>query len=124
MNERYDQKYGLIWGATTADWGDVQPEHEWGVYLTEDTHYAIDIYDNAMFLIAIKNYMSLIGAHHSRYAIWQNISKSIFKNVRKYLWDTRQNKFIPYIYLNGSPFPDNFDENQIHYHVLYLLFQF
>jgi len=116
MNERYNKSYGLIRGATTADWGDVQPEHEWGVYLTEDTHYAIDIYDNAMFLIAIKNYMSLIGEHHSRYTYWQDISQNIFKNVRKHLWDPRQKKFIPHIYLNGSPFPDNFDENQIHYH--------
>ncbi len=40
-------------GCTTADWGDVQPEHDWGVYLTKDTHLAIDIYDNAMFLIAL-----------------------------------------------------------------------
>jgi len=30
MNERFNEHYGLIWGATTADWGDVQPEHNWG----------------------------------------------------------------------------------------------
>jgi len=48
MNERFSKKYRLIWGATTADWGDVQPEHEWGVELDENTHYAIDIYDNAI----------------------------------------------------------------------------
>ncbi|MDX2432830.1 MAG: hypothetical protein QNK35_17965 [Bacteroides sp.] len=52
MNHRFNADYGLIWGATTTDWGDVQPEHDWGVFLTEDTHYALDIYDNAMFLIA------------------------------------------------------------------------
>ena len=38
MNHRYNEGYGLIRGATTADWGDVQPEHDWGVYLTDDTH--------------------------------------------------------------------------------------
>jgi len=31
MQHRYNQEYGLIIGATTADWGDVQPEHGWGV---------------------------------------------------------------------------------------------
>mgnify|MGYP000697629633 CR=1 FL=1 len=31
----------------------MQPEHEWGVYLTEDTHYAIDIYDNALLIVAL-----------------------------------------------------------------------
>jgi hypothetical protein len=33
MTHRYNEKYGLIWGATTADWGDVQPEHKWGFIL-------------------------------------------------------------------------------------------
>ena len=33
MNRRYSPKYGLIYGATTVDWGDVQPEANWGVVL-------------------------------------------------------------------------------------------
>ena len=28
MHHRFNQQYGLLWGATTADWGDVQPDHE------------------------------------------------------------------------------------------------
>ena len=37
-------------------------------------------------------------------------------NARKYLWDEENQKFIPHIYLEkGSPFPDDFDENQIYY---------
>lgn len=31
LNEKYNKQYGLLIGATTADWGDVQPEHPWGV---------------------------------------------------------------------------------------------
>ena len=27
LNDRFSEEYGLIWGATTVDWGDVQPEH-------------------------------------------------------------------------------------------------
>lgn len=27
MNEKFNKQYGLITGATTADWGDVQSEH-------------------------------------------------------------------------------------------------
>lgn len=30
MTKRYSHKYGLIYGATTVDWGDVQPETPWG----------------------------------------------------------------------------------------------
>ena len=113
MYHRYHEGYGLLWGATTADWGDVQPEHEWGVYLTEDTHYTIDIYDNAMFLIALDNLMELLPALSSR---WNETRKEVAAKCREYLWDERNQKFIPHLYLNGSPFPDGFDENKIYYH--------
>jgi hypothetical protein len=43
LEQRYSPKYGLIWGATTVDWGDVQPEHPWGVELDEHSHCAIDV---------------------------------------------------------------------------------
>lgn len=113
MNHRYNEQYGLLWGATTADWGDVQPEHEWGVYLTEDTHYALDIYDNAMFLIALENLMALLPNLKEK---WQPVHTQIFDNSRKFLWDETNQKFIPHIYLDSSPFPDDFDENEIYYH--------
>ena len=113
MNHRYNEQYGLLWGATTADWGDVQPEHEWGVYLTEDTHYAIDIYDNAMFLIALDNMMELLPDTKEK---WQSIREQIAENSRKHLWDKENQKFIPHIYLEDSPFPDDFNENKIYYH--------
>ena len=113
MNHRYNKDYGLLWGATTADWGDVQPEHEWGVYLTDDTHYAIDIYDNAMFLIALDNMMELLPGKKEK---WMPVRQMIAENSRKHLWDDDNQKFIPHIYLDGSPFPDDFDENEIYYH--------
>ena len=113
MNHRYNEKYGLLWGATTADWGDVQPEHEWGVYLTEDTHYAIDIYDNAMFLIALENLMEISPGIKEK---WMPVYNRIKDNCRSHLWDEANQKFIPHIYIDGSPFPDDFDENEIYYH--------
>jgi len=113
MNHRYDEEHGLLWGATTADWGDVQPEHEWGVFFTDDTHYCIDIYDNAMFLIALDNMMEMLPETREK---WEQIRKEIAHNTRTHLWDKENQKFIPHIYLDGSPFPDDFDENQIYYH--------
>ncbi|MCK5102352.1 MAG: hypothetical protein KAR17_06040, partial [Cyclobacteriaceae bacterium] len=113
MNHRYNKTFGLIWGATTADWGDVQPEHDWGVYFTDDTHYAIDIYDNAMFLIAIDNFLELVPEKKEK---WQPIHDEIAKNVREHLWDDENQKYIPHVYLDGSPFPDDFIENEIYYH--------
>lgn len=113
MNERYNKAYGLLWGATTVDWGDVQPEHDWGVHLDENSHIALDVYDNAMFLIALDNYMELVPEKASH---WKPIRDEIATNTMKHLWDEKNQKFIPHIYINGSPFSSDFDENQIYYH--------
>ena len=112
MKQRFNQQYGLIIGATTADWGDVQPEHGWGVDLDSNTHPAIDIYDNAMFVIALNNLLEIDPSAKQK---WSKVKDNITKNCRKYLWDTKQQKFIPHIYLKGSPFPADFDENKIYY---------
>jgi glycogen debranching enzyme len=110
---RFNDEYGLITGATTADWGDVQPEHGWGVDLDDNTHPAIDIYDNAMFIIALDNLMEMIPAYRDKYG---TVRSNLVENTRKHLWDRVSRKFIPHIYLDrGSPFPPDFDENQIYY---------
>lgn len=113
LNHRYSDKYGLLWGATTIDWGDVQPEHEWGVFLNSSSHLCVDIYDNAMFVIAIKDFMS-VTTHNKEF--WSATCNNITKNARTYLWDEERQKFIPHLYLDKSPFPDEFDELEIYYH--------
>jgi hypothetical protein len=114
LNERYNEPYGLLWGATTADWGDVQPEHEWGVNMDESSHLCIDIYDNAMFVIAINDLLKI--SKQANKTFWNKKKEALKKNIRKYLWDEKNQKYIPHIYLNGSPFPAGFDENAIYYH--------
>lgn len=112
MRERYTEKYGLITGATTADWGDVQPEAGYGVDIDGNTHVACDIYDNAMFIVALDNMTEMVPATKTK---WEKIKKDVAKNCRKYLWDVKKQKFIPHLYLKGSPFPADFDENNIFY---------
>lgn len=113
MNKRWSDKYNLVWGATTADWGDVQHTHPWGVYITEDTKYALDIYDNGMMLIALENLIDMVPSTKAK---WQTIRDEMAKNVMKHLWDEKNQKFIPHVYLDGSPYPDDFNENEIYYH--------
>ena len=115
MSERFSEQYGLLWGATTVDWGDVQPEHPWGVELDESSHLCIDIYDNAFFIIAINHFLDLTD-NKSKQKRWIDIREKTTKNIRKHLWDNQKKKFIPHIYLGDSPFPDDFDENAIYYH--------
>ncbi len=116
LNHRFDPVHGLIWGATTVDWGDVQPEHEWGVELDAGSHRALDIYDNAMLLIALRDYLALAGNDPAERARWQRVHDDLRANVRRHLWDARRGQFIPHVYLEGSPFPADFDERRLYYH--------
>ncbi|HNY78167.1 MAG: polysaccharide lyase family protein [Sedimentisphaerales bacterium] len=116
LAHRFDAAHGLVWGATTADWGDVQPEHEWGVELDDNSHRALDIYDNAMFLVAIDDYLLLAGDTEAQSARWRTVRDDLRANVRKHLWDADQRKFRPHIYLEESPFPSSFDEAAVYYH--------
>jgi hypothetical protein len=113
LNHRWSEKHGLIYGATTADWGDVQHCHPWGVFITEDTKFCLDIYDNAMLIIALDNLMELVPAFRKK---WEPIYNSIAANTMKFLWDESNQKFIPHVYLDGSPYSDDFNENEIFYH--------
>ena len=114
-HEKWNDTYGLITGATTADWGDVQPEHGWGVEIDENTHYTIDIYDNAMFALALDRLCELEGGSDSAHR-WLKLRDTLRQNIRTHLWDSRHQKFRPHIYLNGSPFPADFNEDEIYYH--------
>lgn len=115
LRERYNKKYGLLWGAMTADWGDVQPNDSFGCDWNELSNEAIDVYDNAMFMIALQ-YLIEVVPDPQKAAQWAKMKKGIHENVRKYLWDAKRQKFIPHIYPGKSPIPAGFDENTIHYH--------
>ncbi len=116
LTERFDRKHGLVWGGTRADWGDVQPEDSPGVRLDAKSHRALTAYDSAMLLIALNDYIQLVGEDRSGSRHWKKIRDKLKHNVRKYLWDAKNQKFIPHVYLDGSPFPRDFDENAIYYH--------
>ena len=115
MKERYNKKYGLLWGAMTADWGDVQPNTDNVVDIDSTTTPAIDIYDNAMFIIALDD-LAGMTSDTSEAQHWKELSRHIADNARKYLWDAKNQKFTPHIYLDKSPIPAGFDESKVFYH--------
>ena len=116
LNERFDPGHGLVWGGTTIDWGDVQPEGPRGTVLDSGSHRALSIYDNAMLVIAMNDYLQLLGDSAPEAAHWRVTRDKLRKNIRKHLWDANRKKFIPHVYLAGPPFPADFDENAIYYH--------
>lgn len=115
IRERYNKEYGLLYGAMTADWGDVQPYDDFGCDMNELSYPAIDVYDNAMFIIAM-DYLGQIAPQHPKAKHWKQLSDDIAKNVRKHLWDQQRRKFIPHLYLDKSPIPEGFDEMEVYYH--------
>ncbi|HWW38929.1 GH36-type glycosyl hydrolase domain-containing protein [Pedobacter sp.] len=115
LRERYNKQYGLLWGAMTADWGDVQPHDTFGCDWNELSNEAIDVYDNAMFIIALQYLIDVVPDKHKAEQ-WTKLKRGIYQNVRKYLWDAKNQKFIPHIYPDKSPIPAGFDENTIFYH--------
>jgi glycogen debranching enzyme len=116
LAHRWNAKYGLLWGATTVDWGDVQPEHPWGVELNAHSHLCLDIYDNAMWVIALRDLAELLADQPERARRWNTLRRQVAANIRRHLWDAGRQKFIPHVYLADSPFPADFDENAITYH--------
>lgn len=115
MKHRFNSTYGLLWGATTADWGDVQPGHPWGVKLDEFSFPAIDIYDNAMFLIALENYIALVSNKEGAKK-WEKIYMEVKENIKTHLWDDKNQKYKPHVYISAKAFPEVEDENEIFYH--------
>lgn len=82
LAHRFDREHSLLWGATTAHWGDVQPEHEWGVELDANSHPAIDIYDNAMFIIALNDLLHLLGPNSERTTRWREVRDQVKNAIR------------------------------------------
>ncbi len=115
LSERYSEKYGLIFGATTFDWGDVQVEGGAVVDVDSLTHWSIDAYDNAMLAIALESMAGFTNDTKEKER-WNILRTDILSNIRLHLWDGSSRKFIPHVYIDGSPFPKEFNENEIHYH--------
>ena len=114
MKHRFNKAYGLIWGATTVDWGDVQPRHPWGVKLDDQSVVSIDVYDNAMMLIAIQNFLELSNNPDWRDR-WERVYLQIRENTRKFLWDPGRQKFRPHLYVNCKEF-EAIHEEEIYLH--------
>jgi hypothetical protein len=115
LKYRWSDQYGLVIGATTIDWGDMQAQNGWGVAINEHTKWAISIYDNAMFLKAVNDFISMMPKNYHSEINWKKTAAGLKKSIRKNLWDARRKKYIPHIYLNGSPFSSNFNEREILY---------
>jgi len=113
LMNRYDSNYGLITGAYTADWGDVQFEDIPGTHISEKTHWTCDIYDNSLFFQAC-NELSLMQSdleENERAIFWADTARSIKENANKYLW--QQDKGYYKMHVQNSLINSNFNEEEM-----------
>lgn len=113
LTNRYDSNYGLVTGAYTADWGDVQFEDTPGTHVSEKTHWTCDIYDNSIFFQAC-NELSLMHSNleeNEKAIFWADTAYSIKENANKHLW--QQNKGYYKMHVQISPVNFDFNENEM-----------
>lgn len=113
LMKRYNSSYGLITGAYTADWGDVQFEDNPGTHISEKTHWTCDIYDNSFFFQACNelSMMYLDLGESEKADFWADTALSIKENANKYLW--QQNKGYYKMHVQISPINPEFSEDEI-----------
>ncbi|WP_440948691.1 trehalase family glycosidase [Methanosarcina sp. T3] len=113
LTNRYDSSYGLITGAYTADWGDVQFEDTPGTHVSEKTHWTCDIYDNSFFFQAC-NELSLMYSdleENERAIFWADTAVSVKENTNKHLW--QQEKGYYRMHVRVSPVNQGFNEDEM-----------
>lgn len=69
-----------------------------------------------MLLVGINDYHQPSRHRHAPNVTMEKVRGGLKSNIRKYLWDTKEQKSIPHVYLAGSSFPKHFDESAIYYH--------
>ena len=90
LRERFDPARGLITGAHTADWGDVEMEDadQSAVYAGETTRWTVDIYDQSMFYQAANDlafWFEVLGARDKANR-WREKAYRLRLNSNKRLW--------------------------------------
>jgi hypothetical protein len=108
-------KYGLVWSGVTVDWGDVQAYSTDPTNLAPDSARAVSVYANAMFSLAIRDFLELPGLPKSTAVIWKERRAVLDRSIRYWLWDPSAQKYRAHLYLRSSPFPANFNESQVFY---------
>jgi len=115
LGSRLNEKYGLLIGAHTADWGDVDmiDEDQEAVYVDKRTHWTVDIYDQSMFYLACQNLADMLEAlgQKEKSIAWLREAGSIKKNTNEWLW--QKNKGFYRVHIHLDSLPHEFDEEDI-----------
>ena len=103
MMNRMDPTTGLLKGAHTADWGDVDlvDKDEKAVYTDERTIWTADIYDQSMFVQACRDLsrmLTTLGRNEEALG-WDKTAGAITRAARTHLWMEDRGYFRVHIHL-------------------------
>ncbi len=113
LAERFDRTLGLVNGAHTIDWGDVDMNDadQSAVYTDADTHWTADIYDQAMFYQAanaLAGMSKALGADE-RAAFWTKQATEIRRAADRVLWQASRGYYRVHNHLDDLR--HDFDED-------------
>ena len=112
---RLDVERGLILGAHTADWGDVEMEDgdERAVYAGETTRWTADIYDQSMFYQAANDLARMLDVPGSadKAGLWRKRAESVRRNADKRLW--QEDKGFYRVHSHAGPWRHDLDEDSM-----------
>jgi len=115
LQNRMDEKLGLLMGAHTADWGDVDmvDKDKKAIYVDENTQWTVDIYDQAMFYKACMELAEMLDSLKENKASgkWRKKALALRTNTNQKLW--QKDKGFYRIHLHLSSFKHEFDEDDM-----------
>jgi hypothetical protein len=112
---RLDGERGLIKGAHTADWGDVEMEDadQSAIYAGETTRWTMDIYDQSMFYQAANDlaHEFEISGPKDKAGLWRERAETVRRNAAKWLW--QEDKGFYRVHIHVGPWRHDIDEDNI-----------
>ncbi|MFP4081624.1 MAG: trehalase family glycosidase [Candidatus Aminicenantes bacterium] len=115
LSLRLDRETGLLRGAHTPDWGDVDmvDSDSRAVYVDKRTHWTADIYDQSMFYQACLHLVRMLEAlgQKKKAEFWENKAQMIRKNTDQRLWQEEKGFYRIHIHLDSLQ--HDFDEHNM-----------
>jgi len=110
---RFSARQGLLTGAHTADWGDVDSEDadQKAIYVDEKTRWTADIYDQAMAFEACQEMAMMLRSVGRRAAAdsWQKTADELQAGTNRHLWQPDRGFYRVHIHLDD--WHHDFDED-------------
>jgi len=114
-DSRWNKEFGLVTGAHTADWGDVDlvDGDQKAIYVDDRTHWTADIYDQSMFFKACVNLAEMMDAlgEKKRGLFWREKARMVKTNTDKWLW--QEGKGFYKVHMHLDDLHHDFDEEDM-----------